>query len=1247
MNFDQGLEESLSPPLFDPKVRLLAGVLAGYDMGCTVAIASGLMTVPELHAASLRLELLSQLALGACRGKKRPTVKHFDTWLNRQLGGSNVVRMEDPPEDVFVLGIVTRWGGFQIFPGLWEEADKSIQLLLGALDAAPEEVSRSWMEPVLGLLRLSNAVAERSGLRRWQSATSMPRRPIQIHRCPDIKTLARRVTFTVPDLEEIGVAPEALAPFLLADSENSELLLDPSQETVQMRRPLLRVGDDYILSSPSAVSYALRHFIMCWAQERHLSPRLKAAMLKFAHGQLIKLASRKSRHGPQLLRLPFHLQGVAGICRSIVVAVARRHFLHYLVIGTDLDRLLRVGLIAPDEFSPDEVIQVAKHVEGVRKVIEAADFSAGHTVVVGGLLGQATTLPDISERKGWSAVGASLGDLAMLLQDPDSPQDRLFHLLTQKKSLGEQGYELPNYNGLLNLYQFWLEQNFSLRLSQSRHDRPAYVQIGTDYVRTYRQTRRRALDDHAAQLPGEGTLTHVQMSDSHAIYRSLRGIPAYVSVDSATQGELAFYMSVTGATLWVRVKPPQDKEARRPVYELWQSLQFLLYRALIQGGPCSALKEPLSEVWLDFSGLINQPDANSRADLSSGIHVESGKTPGAVEVRIDSGFLRNFLGVENQGEVLFLTAVLQAIDMLMVKGTEDVLSLADSARAALGGPSAKILHTLRIWNDVDKLLISNPAPTYQTPTDRISAARHASFTCLPSVSAVVQLDATATSIAINSCVNKLVFELQSKLRQWARRPTIEKLLGYNETLLRERGRWRASARAVRALYGLDEGTRTAQEAEQERAQMQLTLRALIEAATCECSGTSDKAPDDLQVDELVGLMVNLIDLGRNSDVMHFGLARSGMKLHPNGSYSLGAEILAELAEPFMAHSFGERFSEAAAEYEKLVRIDAPVEATPDDFVLDTPKFLFAWEEEYGMTFEAFRHIAGALQDIAVKKNLVVVDCTSHALFEASAASGASLADVHAFLHAFGLPRRLAWPASPPASAHRDVMPWRFERRLSISLRPLVLDDPAGTTFTYGLGTTRESLAYVLESIQRASFDKDVFHSKAMRSWLGGRVDELGRKFSESVASRLRLLGWEAETEVKLTRIGAPKNPDLGDVDVLAWRSDGRVLAIECKRLKASRSISEIAQNCNRFKGNVGDLLHKHLRRKGWLQTSPAKLANFCKISEAELHVDYPLVVNQAVPFKYLSSLPIPPSDVVVVDALELYLSAASDASFPT
>ncbi len=112
---------------------------------------------------------------------------------------------------------------------------------------------------------------------------------------------------------------------------------------------------------------------------------------------------------------------------------------------------------------------------------------------------------------------------------------------------------------------------------------------------------------------------------------------------------------------------------------------------------------------------------------------------------------------------------------------------------------------------------------------------------------------------------------------------------------------------------------------------------------------------------------------------------------------------------------------------------------------------------------------------------------------------------------------------------------------------------------------------------------------------------------------------------------------MGDIDVLAWRLDGQVLIIECKRLKRSRTVAEIALACERFKGNVDDHLYKHIRRVNWSKNNIQQIAKFTKLPESIIKIRYPLVVSRPVPFKHLQGLPIPAEEIVNFDSFSDWL----------
>jgi len=1243
MNFADGYPEFLSNQRgqFDhPKVRQLLKVLGGYSLEKTLPLAAGLCTVPRFQANSYRLELFVQAVVAGCKGKRTPTWQQLQTWLNFFVGDFEISRLEDPPEDAFVLNVLTGVGDFRVLGGTWEAGEHAASLLIEAVAGLNLKNAGRLMAPVLALLRMSDAVASRSGLARWHSERSTSKRALPIDSKTPLTEWAQHVVFTAFELVERGIPPEHLNPLVLSPDAYASLADQGNQESDLHRYPVIRIADTFILALPSAVTYAVRRFIVATADELDLVSDLNSVMMNRVLIRLQKAVSHSHRHPVFKIDLPSFVRSIEGWCVSIVVRVGQRRFLHFVVVAFGLLEIAESGYLHPRELSGSRSRRLLEHIEAVRKHLEDTEsLDSGHTFLLGGHLGEAVIwdLPEPRER--WTFSLVRLADLEMLCRDPEDPLERLILMLKQQRALEQQGVEMLFDNGLLNRYAFWLRQNFVTRIPEMRHDQGGMLQIATDYVTDYRVHRRRSVDEHCELLP-MGKPTVVQRASSESVYWVKRDLDCYVSMDLLEDGVLAFCAPHRDSVVWVVVESNRRQRMDRAVFDLWEGLQLFVSRALELLADDLAFIAPVVGVHIDFSSLLLRDGPDALRSTETALHTFREAGSWTVQIRAEPGFLQNFDSVENHGEQYLIAEVIRALAFVsrdLASGKQ--LDCEALALEVLGGTGARILHVLRPSTEVEALLASDRRPIYQRPTEHLESRLREAFTWMPAPAEPVMLDAATSKERLNMAVEIKALALIERLRTFDRLALLEELLRCNESLLKDEQRWKTTARAVRGLYGVEDGTRAARESDQSRAQLQITLRALVEAAACEAVEVGGRRPDDFSTDELVGEMAALINLGRDSDIVHHGLSSEGILQFPNGSYELNADVIAELSEPFRRATFGQGYASADDRYEEWAQFKPALADALDGTVFLEKVFVDAWIAEYGLSFESFRQIFGALMDLGVTRSSVVVRARASEIAAARASVGVTEVDVTAFLKSFGLPWRSGWLARPGLDKPKDINPWRYERRLSVMLRPLILLDGSEGEFIYGVGICREALLYVMDSVTEATFDKDVFATKPMRAWLGGRVDKLGAEFSAEVGKILEDQGWSVRIEIKLTELGAPKSPNLGDIDVLAWRPDGRVMQIECKRLKASRTIAEIAQTCGRFRGNVGDNLHKHLRRLDWVRGNKAKIAKFTGIDVEKMVVRHPMLVSRPVPFGYLSGLPIPASEIVLVDSLQDYVES--------
>jgi hypothetical protein len=1212
-----------------PAVQRLAKVLEKYDRQQVVSLVAGMLTVPNLQANCYRLELLVQLAVANCNGKLKPTKKHLSNWLNRQLGTENVAWMEDPPEDVFVSNVITKTGDYLVLGGMWEVPDAASTLLIQCVEQHGGEEQLQWLHPVYALLQLSDLVLKRAKLARWVSEPSTPKRLINLAPTTPVDEWRSRVVITRSDLIDARIKPELLDEFVLSAEDSATLMQQSNQESTLHAKPLLRFGEHLLLATPTSITYAVRRYLVRRAAAASQLDPLQDSLMRRVMSRANQVMRRGSNHGVTLVQLPSGLAGRSGLYRSFVYGVGQRRFIHLLVLSDSLEQFASTGLLRPTEFSDEDEALILAHVAHLREHVEATNqVDSGHTLVLLGHLGQAYMLAAPQARPSWTFDLCRLDSLELLLQDSDAPLDKLILLLTQRAAMEKQGLYLRNVNGLLNLYAYWVEHGYNLRMLDIPHDQSGHLRIATDHVMAFRRTRRQEADKHC-EITAQGASVYVLRANSDSVYDSVRSIPAYGSIPHLEAGHLSFALRRNETAVWVTMlSPSSDAGLRDLSYRLWEGLQLILYRALEMVEPSITFSESAVEVIVDVRAVVAAPEAQDTPSLPDDIAIGFHRALPVAKLTLGAGFLRSFSGIENRGEQTLLSRLISALRVLANQNGFTEGECDDDALKVLGSKDAKILHMFEMVKPLDYILAKDQRRVFRMPGEHVDAAMRSAFNWMKSSAEKLVLDKDSSCRALNTAVTRLMEQVTVKLARFNRSLLIAELLHAQESLLRDKDRWRSTARAVRALYGIDSGTDAAARMEKERSQATLTLRVLVEAAVCECPVTGGAAPDGHSIDEVFGLMWTLIQLGRDSETIYHDLASEGITIYPNGAYNFNADVLTEIGGPYAMESFRTNYEAAATDYENWITPKEKGTGGEVDKEFVSASYRAAFLAEYRLESGMFLEIIGALLDTVVEGESVVVSLSRDEIVGRCLNRGVNGKDVDAFLSSFALPSRPTWVPQKPWAEPKDVEPWRFERRLSVMLRPLV--ECAGTgpvTYVFGAAALRQSIGYILDSTIKGRFDKDVFLSPQMRSYIGRRVDALGAAFTQLVAQKLREQGWTVRTEVKMSALGAGKYPNLGDIDVLAWSPAGKVLAIECKRLKTARTIAEVAQTCARFKGNSGDQLYKHLRRIGWLQNNKDKLARFIGMSEDHLALRAPLVTSAPVPFRYVRGLALARKDI--------------------
>jgi Holliday junction resolvase len=1230
----------------DPSFTPLARKLAGYDLRSVLACVGGLLTVPEYHPQTLRLEVLLHLALLHCRGRKRPTLEDLRKWLEVFLGEHPIKRFEDPPEDVFVSNVMGPGGNYRIFAGTWTSSHAYVQDVvdcLGQFPSAPEyeEVRRS----VLALLRLSDDLAQRSALVRWtySSGTETTR----FLGRPNLAGLADRVTFSHSDLTRLGIGSRMIEPFLLPEAARSTIAEEYWGRTSLERHPIVPFAEGIVFACPSAASAAIRRYTLEWLESHGMLDQfggeLRFVQRDAALSALEDLVETDIPSRGELLEspppvVPFPVPVDAAVCAFDVDKLAHVVLVH--------DRLSAVSLrgLTSDRLLPDQGPEPFHAWLTRATEMLAANGTAGLTILVQAGLGRGLGMKRPTMPRGWHLVQITLPDFVTFASARSATLLRLWKLYEQAARLKEYGVSLKNLSGPLNLLEFWASQGFRLIPDEFPYPRRnVYVGLPTDNVQDFRVRELRLNDVHAAPVDAGMLHTPVRRMVRESFFQDLTMRPVYVAEETGFQ-RLAGVVEGRQVVIWVRSDRPEvPEEVAAFLYTIWKGLLEWIDRAMADFEASIGSRVPppvhvhvsLHDItkWAEFSRTAGQGPAEPPA-------VTLDTSASDIRIEIPYGFTAYLYRPTNDGERLLLELLCEALLGVLAEpgGADDGQARREAARAITAAmiPSqhARSVHLFNAPDPADGIEPDNRTqPRFVQPEDRAASRMGLGWRLVerPGDDSGVTIGGKDEATrALNDMVEIIWQGIRERLAQIDGPSLVRMALGNNEFSIRDRKWWRRTARALTALYeGSDDVTKVAGERENERALAIHAGRILVEMAVPTCPKAEGREASLSDFDALLASVGTIVDLAADSDAIHGGLAEGTLRIHPNGMVAVDRSLIASVANPYAMELHAAGFREAIGSYEHLYAGSPRAtrrERQPDYQAAD---FAAAFLAEYGITPDQFLEAAGELVDLAVERGTIVTITSRRELGDRLCTNRRFTAgDVDALLGFFALVPRKRWDAAPRGFQSRDWLPWKYRRRLSLVARPLVLfGSDTDSPLLYGVNQLAMSTSYLLDGIENASLPNEFFTSAEMQRYRGSVAEKRGHAFEEEVAAELRRMGWQSRTSVQMPSIGAPA--ELGDVDVVAWHpGDPRLLLIECKRLQTARGLGEIVERLNQFRGDSKDRLGRHLRRHEWIQANLASVVHHLSIRSGIDRTVPVLVVNADVPMQFQQGLPLRPEHIL-------------------
>ena len=1215
-------------PLNSPELDRLAKFLAKYNFRSSVTQLAGLLTVPSLQANTIRIETAVHLAVAHCQGRNKPGRTEIGHWLNRELGNTTIALLEDPVNDVFVTNIETPNGNRRIFEGIWETNDYFLQTVLDLLvGVSPQNELQSLINPVFALLRLSDCVAERVGLQRWHAEHSDPKTKIDVPAANGMAERARAVTFSDSDLASLEIDRNLLEPFILKSHERQILTTETIGKTSLESRPLVDCRGTLVLALPHAVSPAIRRYVLSELLRKDHLPSFARALEDFQARQIMMEGFQELNTDIGPLDIPAPSDERPRLTDWLSKYDTDK-YLHVVLLHDRLDLLEKEGLTSFMRYPPRRSRAFDNHLHGVANYCASLpDFGEGTTLLILGGLGRGFGLNFTKLPNRWHSSVIRISDFLNLAKTPDLPVTHYLKFLRQKDHLEDAGVRFMDVEGDFNLYGYWHQSDYQLLPVDLPLGPEALVAIWPDFVLSSRQKARRLVDEHVTQ-DTEGHHLPVRRFFREEFFRSLEDRPIYVSMPHLQAGVLAGVVETKHGPCWLSVGGSRLHKGGNPfVFEMWRGFLELYDRLAgqLESSGLPMTTAPL-EIQLDLSNVqMPDSDSSSQANATSEPQIVVDINRRTAVIEFSPSMLQSFQQPENFGERFVLRSIAQALVRLrnvvdMGCEVKFVEMLIDNV---LEKPDIRVLHLLPVHDSVDGLQQSNsPQAIFVAPEDHAFAALGLSEGCIPTPNSTAITEKSDCNRFLRSVVDKVWRQIRDRLRQLDRTSVISKLLNVHEAIGHDRDHWKRTARALIALYATgDDVFAVARDREAKRAVVGLSSRTLLEMAVCECPEVDGRNLSRWELDDLLANTTLMLEAATDSDAIAYDLVEPQIHLHSNGQYTMDRNFYKAVMSPFLAAYNREAFETAAQDYNKLYRSEAFGKRTPVEEVYSM-ELIEAFQTEYSLPVTAAVEGCSELLDLAVERNSIVVETTLGTIKDRlTSARGLSHEAVEAFVRTFSLTHRRSWEEPPPGFEPKDIYPWRFSRRLSYVTRPLLVFGKQNTDkVLFAVGALRVGIAYLLDKIEQGHFSQDFFKSKHMRRYIGKVNNQKGHAFAQAVSAEMRKTGWSTRVEVQMTELGGPAQ--LGDLDVLAWKANGEIQVIECKRLQFARTIGEAASVCKRFRGEAKDELAKHVRRTDWIRGNPASLRHVVGFIPDAGGIDHRLVTNVPVPMTYLTSLPI-------------------------
>lgn len=1224
---------------------ILVSKLKRFSFRSAAELIGSLGLLPNLLANTIRIEALTHLAGVACKGNAAPNYDNLREWAGKLMANSSLSQQEDPVEDVFVGCVNSSFGSFRLFQGIFGDGAFLVEQLLSFYGNRREfPTFQETIDSAIGLLRISDALADRSGLGRYFAGGGNAGKRIAVPRWRDLSTKVSSLFFSDSDLESMGLTRHTLSPFLLNESHREALPLEISGGSSLERHPLLETEGGVLVVFPSTLARAATRFLIenmtpmgGWA-ETFYQIESASTFINNVRRQLdIEWLDTAPPTPPDSCPALFPAFGIFDLGKP---AVLLTYTPPLASAASDFGGM--------DQLPPEHQKALEQYIESCASELEKIENFSGGLILVS-LAGYGKTgtlgLTEFSDR--WRIHIATLRDWTILSNDDRCNAMTLWKLGDHEKACIDRHIRILNPSDLVNLWGFWKNANFRLILQNVDILHPCMLAIGCDSASLVRVVNSQQRDEHCIMSHDRTKWIRICRHSSDALFRRDKEAPIYGAI-SETNEHILGCTKRGGSTWWVE----SPKRTERPEllslqFQLWDCVMNWLDRiseSTFESYPDITRKDIKVEISLPNFNQWDPTLPNLQSSKQSGLSITTLKEKGLITISIPESFLNQFNNPKNAAEEKIVTELLRGVAESLDFHLSD-FEFDRLCKQIVRSEGARYFHVSETL-EIEHLLASghSPRPLFFDDEDTRLAELGISHLVEPPEKAGRLTGREKCRKFLQELVTKLWERIESRLSKFERMSVVSGCFSALDEITRDELQWDLSTRALLALHpgsgGAEDVLRTRRS---KRAAANISNRLLIETAQYSCN---NPLAGKLTMADHLGLlaeMTSLLSFAHHRDGIAYGFLNPEIVVHPNGEIDINDEFYRSTFSKYMTRR-GDNITRKASEgYDKHFDDTPPSPQQVNVWKQKISSLNEAFEPEFGFTIEMLMRVRDALRELAISSNRAGgYMLEPEMLTFLQRGCGFSSVQAESFLDRLTLPLRSAWNSDfPPRCRSEDIYPWRFRRQLSLLTRPLVQVSNAPRGWLVSASFFERSIAYFLGNIEDAIFPERFFSSSKMRTYIGQQVNRRGHSFAEKVRDLFKDNGFSFRFEIEMSELGAQKKDGLGDIDVLGWDPEsGNIFAVECKHLLPAITVREVVQRLEDFRGDqkAKDSLGRHIRRIDWLKQHPFSLVNVTGIAAEKINIIPALVTNDTVPMQFFKEMNFPTDQVVSFDGLTTFLS---------